>query len=204
MLLSTDVLTVGEGEDVGACGRATLGTVLQQRPAAASELQQGFEKQSSRLYATQLSSVGNYVACWRPRGSLLWTAALAALVVVGPRVDCTVSAWVSSACSADCGGGQLTRTRRVVQEPSGSGTPCGPLREEVSCNVNECRRPVVAEAWTEPKEPFVHEEFQVVLRGESLLPTTRVVLAQGGCPPRSNSDVHAGARCNEPGSSPRT
>lgn len=55
-------------------------------------------------------------------------------------VDCMVSDWGTwGACSKSCGGGQQTRTRSVVQPPSGEGAPCPPLEESRICNAVSCQ-----------------------------------------------------------------
>jgi hypothetical protein len=54
-------------------------------------------------------------------------------------VNCQVSAWSAwSACSASCGGGLLTRTRTIIQQPANGGTACPALQEQQSCNTQVC------------------------------------------------------------------
>ena len=44
-----------------------------------------------------------------------------------------------SACNQDCGGGQMTRTRPIVQEPTSTGSACPHLRETAECNTAPCK-----------------------------------------------------------------
>jgi hypothetical protein len=56
--------------------------------------------------------------------------------------DCQVSAWSSwGACSAQCGGGQQTRTRSVLQQAQNGGQACPALSESQSCNTQACQQP---------------------------------------------------------------
>lgn len=59
-----------------------------------------------------------------------------------PNVDCAVSDWTEwSDCDPDCGVGQRSRRRVVLQEAEGSGAPCPPedeMRQEEECNNGPC------------------------------------------------------------------
>jgi hypothetical protein len=52
-------------------------------------------------------------------------------------VDCRVSEWTAwSACSKTCGGGEQSRSRRVITPASSGGASCPPLAETRPCNTN--------------------------------------------------------------------
>jgi hypothetical protein len=52
---------------------------------------------------------------------------------------CEVSEWTSDhICSKKCGGGVITRTRKIIKEPKNGGNACGELKEETACNTQEC------------------------------------------------------------------
>eukprot|EP01084_Bolivina_argentea_P261651 442264_1 len=54
-------------------------------------------------------------------------------------VACQVSAWVAlSSCSAPCGGGSQTQTRRVIQSPANGGAPCPAVMQTQPCNTHPC------------------------------------------------------------------
>ena len=63
---------------------------------------------------------------------------------VKPPVDCVLSDWSEwSTCDKPCGGGQTTRTRKVVTELAFNGKPCdGLLKETKACNLSDCEEPV--------------------------------------------------------------
>jgi Spondin-like TSP1 domain len=55
------------------------------------------------------------------------------------QIDCQVSEWSSwSACSAKCGPGTKTRTRKVVLPPGNDGQACPPLTESADCKDRDC------------------------------------------------------------------
>jgi hypothetical protein len=65
-------------------------------------------------------------------------------------VDCIPGDWSGfSACSKDCGGGLMQRSRPVVQEPLHGGEPCGELVDSQQCNTDACDRPCVLGDWSE-------------------------------------------------------
>merc|ERR1711968_208477 len=43
-----------------------------------------------------------------------------------------------SRCSADCGGGTMTRKQEVIIAPDFGGKQCGPIQEEKACNTHKC------------------------------------------------------------------
>jgi hypothetical protein len=56
-----------------------------------------------------------------------------------PKVDCQLGSWSEySACSAPCGGGTQTRTRKIIRQPQGEGAECQHLSEARSCNTQAC------------------------------------------------------------------
>jgi len=65
-------------------------------------------------------------------------------------VDCQVSEWGSfSACSADCAGGERTRTRTVTVEQVGDGDACPALEETEACNEQACSIDCVVSDWSD-------------------------------------------------------
>jgi Mg-chelatase subunit ChlD len=52
--------------------------------------------------------------------------------------DCEVSEWVPSACSHECGGGQMELRRAIISPPTNGGAECPPLRMQKACNVHAC------------------------------------------------------------------
>merc|ERR1719163_2688581 len=55
------------------------------------------------------------------------------------NVDCEVSQWTEwSKCSASCGGGSQSRTRKILQHPSKFGQQCPELSESQDCNTHKC------------------------------------------------------------------
>lgn len=54
-------------------------------------------------------------------------------------VDCELGPWSEwSLCSKTCGGGEQTRTRRVVVPSANGGRDCGELVETIACNTQAC------------------------------------------------------------------
>jgi hypothetical protein len=55
--------------------------------------------------------------------------------VQGCPIDCAVSDWSAwSACSERCGGGQQSRSRRVITSAANGGNPCPELMQTRACN----------------------------------------------------------------------
>ena len=53
--------------------------------------------------------------------------------------DCEVGEWGAwTSCTKACGGGKTTRSRKVVQVPTGTGKACPHLYEEEDCNQHTC------------------------------------------------------------------
>lgn len=54
-------------------------------------------------------------------------------------MPCEVAPWIVwGQCSAECEGGEQIRTRKVMQPPIGTGTPCPELEETRVCNTEAC------------------------------------------------------------------
>merc|ERR1719162_485769 len=51
--------------------------------------------------------------------------------------DCEVSEWTEGACSADCNGGTMKKSRDIMVHPVG-GAACPPLEMVQSCNSHPC------------------------------------------------------------------
>lgn len=64
-------------------------------------------------------------------GGFLQSGVDCSLIVDDCNLDCIVSNWSSW---SECSGGTQTRTRIVIQEPTGSGTTCPVLEETQSCS----------------------------------------------------------------------
>jgi len=57
----------------------------------------------------------------------------------GGATNCAVSGWSNyGACSTNCGGGTMTRTRTITTAASGGGTACPALTESMACNTATC------------------------------------------------------------------
>jgi hypothetical protein len=59
-------------------------------------------------------------------------------VVVQTPVDCVMSNWSVATCDAQCGGGVLSSFRTIVTLPQFGGVECGTLKNESTCNLQEC------------------------------------------------------------------
>eukprot|EP01013_Petalomonas_cantuscygni_P015357 TRINITY_DN3164_c0_g1_i1.p1 TRINITY_DN3164_c0_g1~~TRINITY_DN3164_c0_g1_i1.p1 ORF type:complete len:6949 (+),score=1286.42 TRINITY_DN3164_c0_g1_i1:147-20993(+) len=86
---------------------------------------------------------GDLTACTEPKERIV------ACNEVPCPVDCEVSAWESGPCSAKCGGGTLTMTRRVTTQPVGTGTPCPALTQTSPCNTAPCAPTCEYSPWAE-------------------------------------------------------
>merc|ERR1719183_859759 len=75
-------------------------------------------------------------------------------------VNCEVSAWSKwSKCSASCGGGSQTRTRKVTVAPRDGGMECPELSESQDCNTHKCAGCVGCAAKT--SGPCQHDKASV-------------------------------------------
>jgi len=64
-------------------------------------------------------------------------------------VHCKVTNWSGfSGCSATCGGGRMTRTRKVQAQQAWGGRVCPTLKNVQECNVNSCPIHCVAGYWS--------------------------------------------------------
>ncbi|MEE3326712.1 MAG: Ca2+-dependent phosphoinositide-specific phospholipase C [Myxococcota bacterium] len=96
------------------------------------------------------------------RGTL-WVSLVLSLLLLGlgcsdddtppPAQDCVVGDWSEwSVCSAECDGGEQTRTRPILTEPSGDGAACEATEEVQACNQDVCAPPAqdcVVGDWSE-------------------------------------------------------
>jgi hypothetical protein len=65
-------------------------------------------------------------------------------------IDCIMGDWSGwSACSKDCGGGVMTRSRPTLTDSEHGGQPCPEAVEPVQCNVDACDKPCVLGDWNE-------------------------------------------------------
>jgi hypothetical protein len=63
-------------------------------------------------------------------------------------IHCKLSTWSKySSCTVSCGGGSMTRTRKVVTKPQFGGLLCGIMSEKIACNEKACPVDCVMEAW---------------------------------------------------------
>jgi hypothetical protein len=63
--------------------------------------------------------------------------------------DCQVGEWSPwSQCSVNCGGGEQSRERKIIQEQQYGGETCPPLAETRSCNTNPCPINCEVGEWT--------------------------------------------------------
>jgi len=65
-------------------------------------------------------------------------------------IDCVMGDWSGwSACSKDCGGGVMQRSRIPVTEEEHGGRACGEAVDAVQCNVDACDKPCVLGDWND-------------------------------------------------------
>jgi hypothetical protein len=65
-------------------------------------------------------------------------------------IDCVVADWDGwSACNVHCGGGIMTRLRRVERDPVHGGEPCGETADSISCDMQACDEPCELSDWTD-------------------------------------------------------
>lgn len=67
-------------------------------------------------------------------------------------LDCAVSEWTNALCTKTCGGGQMVRTRTVIQERITGGKPCPHLEEAaagVQCAREVCPADCEVSEWTD-------------------------------------------------------
>lgn len=62
--------------------------------------------------------------------------------------DCTVTEWVSTGCSTDCGCGTEKFVREVSQKPKWGGEKCPSLKETRSCQGTECPKECKYSEWS--------------------------------------------------------
>merc|ERR1719194_369831 len=68
-------------------------------------------------------------------------------------IDCVMGDWSGwSACSKDCGGGVMTRSRNIEVEPDFGGKECGATTDTQMCNVDACNVPCELADWGEWSE----------------------------------------------------
>ena len=95
-------------------------------------------------------------------------------------LDCVVSDWAETTCSAPCGPGTKTRTRTVIREPKPGGQGCPILREVVPCNNEPCPIDCKVSDWNTPPCP-------VKCGGSKIKRTRTILVPQAGrgapCPP---------------------
>lgn len=57
------------------------------------------------------------------------------------RVDCVISPYEPSNCSAQCGLGVVMGTARILIHPENGGEPCPPLEIQLDeCHADDCRK----------------------------------------------------------------
>merc|ERR1719487_2345958 len=65
-------------------------------------------------------------------------------------IDCVMGDWSEwSACSKDCGGGVMQRSRPTLTDTEHGGEPCPEAVEPVQCNVDACDKPCVLGDWND-------------------------------------------------------
>jgi len=88
-------------------------------------------------------------------------------------VNCRVSLWGHyGACSATCGTGLKTRTRKVVVLHDTKGAKCPPLKMTHECNTNLCAVDCIVGKWSEWKAGETNYE------GHAVLIKTREIIVQ--------------------------
>lgn len=64
-------------------------------------------------------------------------------------VDCNVSDWNNSPCSAECGDGYITRTRNIITNSENNGLKCPILKDTINCNLKSCTIDCQVSDWGE-------------------------------------------------------
>jgi len=65
-------------------------------------------------------------------------------------IDCVMGDWSEySACSKDCGGGVMQRSRVAITEAEHGGEMCGEAVDPVQCNVDACDKPCELGFWSD-------------------------------------------------------
>lgn len=132
-----DVVLTQQGK-VTAAESDRRAAMLQQEVALSRALQVAREDVSK--YRTQ-EAVGAFGAAMKEARELGYKESQS-------RQDCELGAWGPwGACSAACGGGQMTRTRPVVKPAMNGGQACGPATEQGTCNTNSCRQDCGMSGW---------------------------------------------------------
>jgi len=64
-------------------------------------------------------------------------------------IDCKLSEWSGwSKCTAECGGGVMSKNRQVVTMAKYGGVPCGEQQMSTRCSTQSCDKPCVLSGWT--------------------------------------------------------
>jgi len=107
------------------------------------ELAMNFEKEMKKCCDNQNMYRSEKCALTKIRGELAKMEGQNTFIT-----DCEVTNWQGQDCSVSCGGGTLTKTRRVVVHPMGNGMKCPPLQAQVSCNMAPCPVDCVLGDWS--------------------------------------------------------
>jgi len=112
-------------------------------------------------------------------------------------VDCEMEMWSEfSACSAECGGGVMQKTREVKTQPMYDGEPCPEKSKTEACNVKACDKECVLSDWS------VWSMCSKNCEGGSSFRTRAVAEAavgQGGCADEHSEERMGTVPCNTGG-----
>jgi uncharacterized protein YegL len=65
-------------------------------------------------------------------------------------IDCVQEEWSNwGACSKDCGGGVMVRSRHAITEEENFGLGCGASEDPRQCNTESCNRPCELDDWSD-------------------------------------------------------
>jgi hypothetical protein len=110
-------------------------------------------------------------------------------------IDCVMGDWSEySACSKDCGGGIMQRSRLAITEAEHGGEACGEAVDPVQCNVGACDRPCELGFWSDWSEcsKACNAGYQLRFRD------VEVEAGPTGYCPESDDESRLGERpCNE-------
>jgi len=110
-------------------------------------------------------------------------------------IDCEVDEWSGfSACSKDCGGGVMSRSRNIQQEPEFGGEECPPTSDAVMCNVDACDQPCVIGDWSEWSDCSKACGGGILVRRK---PEITAALGAGTCPHPDSPERFEQMPCND-------
>jgi len=117
----------------------------------------------------------------------------------GTRVfitDCEVSDWQEEACTAECGGGTIAATRKIITHPVGTGVGCPPLTKVDKCNEHDCPVHCEVDDWSGWSECSANCGGGVMERKRDII--VQAKHAGNPCPDLEDEDACGFGSCNVP------